>query len=33
MEIVSLNKLEAVADFLSDDEVFGTPHVHISITL
>lgn len=34
MELVSLNKLEAVADFLSDDEVFGiAPCSHFNISL
>lgn len=34
MELVSLNKLEAVADFLSDDEVFGiAPCSHFNNSL
>lgn len=34
MELVSLNKLEAVADFLSDDEVFGiVPCSHFNNSL
>lgn len=34
MELVSLNKLEAVADFLADDEVFGiAPCSHFNNSL
>ena len=34
MELVNLNKLEAVADFLSDDEVFGiAPCSHFNNSL